>query len=181
MFNSEQCLFDMDTAGEAAQSAIGGDNTVTGNEYRNEVPPAGLADGSRGLGLPDSLSHLKIGARLSERDFAEGLPDLMLEWGAAAHIEGERRHGLPVVKILQYCLFRLVQQRVLLIEQDRGVRKGLRQDGLAPFMRRRGGAKEMEQANPFGTGSNENPAKGRREVMIVELQIRSGLIHLRSP
>ena len=68
--------------GEAAESAVCGDDAVAGNEQANGVGGHGLANGPRGARLAFLGGQLAVRARLAKRNTPQSEPDAFLERGA---------------------------------------------------------------------------------------------------
>lgn len=84
LFAFEQCPFPcyhltLALAVEAAQGAIGGNDTMAWHFGSEGVAPEGLAD-SLGRAAANALSQFLVGYGLSSRNFEEGEIDLPLEF-----------------------------------------------------------------------------------------------------
>ncbi len=63
---------------------------MAGNENREAVGAAGLADGAHGLGIFELIGDPLVGAGFTEGDGAEDVPHLALEEGGRLKIELQR-------------------------------------------------------------------------------------------
>ena len=94
-FRCQQTAFPVQTAGEAAQPAVGGQHTVTGNHHRQRVGTAGPAHRADRLGAADLARNGTVTGGCAPGNFLQGVPDAALEIGAGHHIERRPFSGFP--------------------------------------------------------------------------------------
>ena len=102
VFVVEEPAFGGESAGEADESAVVSDDTVTGLEDGQGVAVVGEADGAAGAGLAELLGELGVGAGLAGGDLVEQRPDASLEVGAGGgggQFEAEAVAGEVLVEL----------------------------------------------------------------------------------
>jgi hypothetical protein len=72
-------LFDMDSGGEAAKLAPGGDHAMTGDEERHRIAPAGLPHRPSRPGPSHPGGDFPVGGYLTGGDLPKASPDLELK------------------------------------------------------------------------------------------------------
>src|SRR2546425_3562781 len=86
----EQFELKVESATVAAERAVGGDHTMTGNNNRDGIAVVRHADGAECMRMRDGLGDVAVGASLAVRDVEQGAPALQLKIGAAeVQWEGE--------------------------------------------------------------------------------------------
>src|SRR6516165_4278280 len=88
ILSREQCALALDAPTIARECAIVPHHAVAGYSHRDFVGGAGPGHGANRLGRADPCRDFAIARRRTGRDFPQGLPDALLECGAA-HVEWE--------------------------------------------------------------------------------------------
>jgi hypothetical protein len=78
----EQAALPIQSAGEAAEFLVRGQDTVAWNQNWNRVRAARAAHGADGLGFADRLRYFAVALRPAKRDFPQRVPDGFLEFGS---------------------------------------------------------------------------------------------------
>ena len=77
---SQELRLDFNPAGKAGQCSIRADDAMTRHDDRQRILAIGGADCADGLGRPDALSQIQIAPGLTERNFSQRPPDLLLKF-----------------------------------------------------------------------------------------------------
>jgi hypothetical protein len=86
----EECLFEVEAAGEAAEVG-GSEDAVAGDEERKGVFSKGVANSAGGTRAASGLCKCTVGGGVAKGGLEESLEDVALEGGAA--LPGERGEG----------------------------------------------------------------------------------------
>jgi hypothetical protein len=79
-FQGEQEFLRLQTSGEPSQVARSPNGSMTRNDNRNRIAPVGGSHRAHSAGMADTSGDLAVAARLTKRDFAQSLPDFILEF-----------------------------------------------------------------------------------------------------
>ena len=152
-FFLEELLFSVEAPAVAGEGSVGADGSVAGDEDGYGVGSAGGAYGSDGIWASDSGGELGVALGGSGGDFAEGLPDPLLE-GGSLDVEGKVSGLGGVVDLFDDGFGPLVEVFVALGDGGFG-------EGLAEVFDELGfGVAEADGADASGGAGDDDEAEG---------------------
>lgn len=109
LLHLQQIFLHIRVAGVAAQTAVGTDHPVAGDQDADRIVVTGVADCPDGFGAANGVGKLPIGTGLAIRDLQELCPDRLLERGALGR---KRKIELPAYagKVFRKLFFGLLQE-----------------------------------------------------------------------